>query len=286
VSVAVDVGPRFGSYRASTQTLGAGTRLVLDLLPPVETSAAAPGPAPAPAAPPELPPFGPPASTIRTITIDPGHGGDDIGARGENGTLEKELTLAVARRLKSTFETRVGIRVLLTRDDDRTLPGDRRTAVANNNKADVFISLHANGSVQKAAQGASIYVAAFDDAGAPDALASTRVPVFGGGLRDIELVPWDFAQTRHLDQSLELAARLVDALRDKVPLGVRPIDRAPFRVLESANMPAILVEMGYLTNPEHERALAGARFQTTFVQAVFDAVLGFRAYLSEGGVGQ
>ena len=98
------------------------------------------------------------------------------------------------------------MRVLLTRDEDRRVPLDERTAVANNNKADLFISLHANASMRPEASGASIYVAAFDESARASARhAPERVTVFGGGLRDIELVLWDLAQIRHVDQSIEFA---------------------------------------------------------------------------------
>jgi N-acetylmuramoyl-L-alanine amidase len=222
-------------------------------------------------------------ATIRTIVIDPGHGGDDLGTRGVDGTLEKDLTLAIARRVKASLEASLGARVLLTRDDDRRVALDDRTAVANNNKADLFLSLHANGSFRPGATGASIFTAAFSDAErAEAALAPVRVPIFGGGLRDIELVPWDLAQIRHVDQSNELARILQRELENRVPLDARPVDRAPFRVLESANMPAALIEIGYLTNPDQEKQIAAPGFQSTFVQAVADAVLRFRDYLAAG----
>ena len=280
VTVAVDLGPRFASFRASTETVDNTTRLVLEVLAtPTATSASPSAPAPPPRV--DLPVFGDPAPSIRTIAIDPGHGGDDAGARSAEGAVEKDLTLAAARRLKTAIESRLGIRVLLTRDDDRDVPLDRRTAVANNNKADVFISLHANGSVRSSATGATIYVAAFDDRQqAPMALARERVAVFGGGVRDIEVVPWDLAQIRYISQSAELGRLLKEHLHDRVPLEVGPIDRASFRVLESANMPAILVEMGYLTNADQAKLLMSGEFQTSFVQAVFDSVVRFRAYLA------
>src|SRR4029078_3292372 len=128
---------------------------VLDLAPPATDTpaggaAATQPPTPvAPAAPPELPPaFGQPISAIRTIAIDPGHGGADEGAKGANGAKEKDLALAIARRLKGTIEGRLGVRGLLTRDDARKAPRDDRAAVANNNKADLFVSLHANTSMR------------------------------------------------------------------------------------------------------------------------------------------
>ena len=175
--------------------------------------------------------------------------------------------------------------MLLTRDDDRDVPIDDRTAVANNNKADLFISLHANASLRPSTAGATIYYAAFDSAAVTSRASAgpERVPTFGGGLRDIELVLWDLAQTRHLDQSMAFAAILEERLRDRVPLASRAIDRAPLRVLESANMPAVLVEMGFLTNADQEKQLAGNEFQNAFVQAMTEAIIRFRDSQAGGG---
>jgi N-acetylmuramoyl-L-alanine amidase len=214
--------------------------------------------------------------------IDPGHGGDDQGVRTSSGVTEKGLTLSVARRLKALVEGRLGVRVLLTRDDDRDVPLDRRTAVANNNKADVFISLHVNASPRASASGASIRVAAFDaEEQARGGQASERVPVFGGGLRDIDLVLWDLAQVRHVDKSLEFATFVEQQFQSRVPLDSRPIGRDRFRVLESANMPAVLIEMGYLANAQQAARLQSGDFQATLVLAIFDALLQFRDRLGQ-----
>ena len=285
-AMAVDLGPRFAGFRATNQPVDTTMRLVLDLVAAQTDAAAASPTTPAPQPPPpDLPPsFGQPVSAFRTIAIDPGHGGDDEGVKSADGAKEKDLTLAIARRVKGVIEARLGLRVLLTRDDDRSVPVDERTSVANNNKADLFVSLHANGSMRPATSGASIYVAAFDrDAAQAAAGGGERVPTFGGGAREIELVPWDLAQTRHLDQSSVFADLLKDALHDHVPLAARPVDRAPLRVLESANMPAILVELGYLTNPEQAKLLAGDAFQSASVQALFDAIVKFRDTWPGGG---
>jgi N-acetylmuramoyl-L-alanine amidase len=110
-----------------------------------------------------------------------------------------------------------------------------------------------------------------------------RVPTFGGGSREIELVPWDLAQTRHLDQSAAFADLVEQAFHDRVPLAQRPVDRAPLRVLESANMPAVLIELGYLTNPDQAALIAGDAFQNGVVQALFDAIVKFRETLPAGG---
>ena len=279
-TMAVDLGPRVAGFKAASQPVDATMRLVIDLV-AAQTDAAAPAP---PQPPPDLPPaFGQLVSAFRTVAIDPGHGGDDEGVKSADGAKEKDLTLAIARRVKSVIEARLGLHVLLTRDDDHTVPVDERTSIANNNKADLFISLHANGSMRPATAGAAIYVAAFDTDAGHMAGGGERVATFGGGSREIELVPWDLAQTRHLEQSAALADLIEQAFHDRVPLAARPVDRAPLRVLESANMPAVLVELGYLTNPEQAALLAGDAFQNGVVQALFDAIVKFRDTLSTGG---
>jgi N-acetylmuramoyl-L-alanine amidase len=291
VTLAVDLGPRAVIYRSSNQVIDTTARLSIELLPPATETAATPAPvpaAPAPPAPPVLPAadppaFGQPTSAIRTVTIDPGHGGADEGARGVQGLLEKNLTLIVARRVKGLLEARLGLRVLLTRDDDRHVAFDDRAAVANNNKADLFISLHANASLKPGATGASILTAAFpDEARTRQELVPERVPVFGGGSRDIELVLWNQAQIRYIDQSAVFMRTLQERFQGRVPLDVRPTGRAPLRVLASTNMPAVLVDLGYLSNPEQERQLANGEFQGTVAQAILDAVVLFRDYLAHG----
>lgn len=281
----VDLGSRAASFRATGQSTDTTLRQVIDIV-PAQTETQAPTPTQPAAPPPELPPaLGAATPAIRTIAIDAGHGGDDSGATGANGTKEKDLTIVVARRVKAAIEGRLGIRVLLTRDDDRTVPIDDRAALANNNKADLFISLHANASMRRSAAGATIFSAAFDPDAAKLAAASgkERLPAFGGGLRDIELVPWDLAQTRHLDQSTALAGIIEQQFRDRVPLSNHPQEHAPLRVLESANMPAVLIEIGYLSNPDQEKQLASDAFQSVLVQALYDSVVRFRDALGAGG---
>jgi len=293
VTVILDLGPRFGSYRATTQAVDGSTRLTIDLLPPPSDSAPtltggtpAPGTGGSPALtsttgtpPPAVDPlsFGVPATAIRTVTLDPGHGGADHGAKGTAGLAEKTLTLNVARRLKGALEGRLGLRVLMTREDDRDVPFDTRTAIANNNKADLFISLHANASLRPQVAGASVLVATFpDEAHARQALEPQRVTVFGGGLRDIELLPWSQAQLGYLDRSATFADLLKQRFDRRVPLDTTPIDRAPLRILTSANMPAVLIEMGYLSNPDQEKLLMSGEYQGTLAQAIVDAVVDFR----------
>jgi N-acetylmuramoyl-L-alanine amidase len=287
VTLAIDLGPRFSDHQVSTEALDNTSRLVLNLTAtPADPGTTAAAPAPSPTVP-DRSTFGRPTAPLRTVVLDPGHGGDDVGVRGQHGTTEKELTLAVARRLRATIEGGLGIRVLLTREDDRALPLDRRTAVANNNKADVFISLHANGSPRETAGGVAVHVAAFgEEERARGSIASDRVPVVGGGTREIEIVRWDLAQIRHTERSTEFASSIEQRIRAGVRLDVHPVGRGHFRVLESANMPAVIVEMGYLTNPDEERTLASGEFQSALVQGIFEALLTFRDRLASGGGGE
>jgi N-acetylmuramoyl-L-alanine amidase len=280
-TVVVELGARFTGFKASTQVIEPTQRLVIDLAAQAEPApAAAPFPAPAT---PDLPALSQATPPFRTLVIDPGHGGTgDDGAAGASGAKEKDLVLAIARRARAAIEGRLGIRVLLTRDDDRHVAIDERTAMANNNKADLFISLHASASPRPSASGATIFSAAFDKASLP-AVSADRVPAFNGAVREIELVPWEQAQSRHLDQSTSFAEVLQGQLHDRIPLAGEAMASAPLRVLESANMPAVLVELGYLTNKEQETLLTGDAFANAFVQALTDAVVRYRDALAAGG---
>ena len=297
-TIAIDLGKGFGSYRSATLPVDAATsRVVIDLIPagaPPQTQPPAagsgrgqpPSPAepPAPTPPGEAPLALPPAAVpgIRTIVLDPGHGGDENGTRGTGGLLEKTVALDVARRLKSVIEGRLGIRVVLTREDDRLVPPDERASVANNNKADLFISLHANASPARSVRGAEVFylsLEGFNDesrklAERPD---TTAVPILGGGSRDIDLILWDMAQARHLTESSAFAIIAEEELRRRVEMSPNPIQQAPFRVLVAANMPAILVEMAFLSNPEQEAQLSSEAFKNLIVQAMYDAIVRYRA---------
>lgn len=287
-TLAIDLGPRFASFR-STEAPGGrgGSRIVIEVL-AVTTDAPA-APAPPPAEPPPLLDLVPPGA-LRTVVIDPGHGGAEEGAKGSGGHLEKHVTLSVARRLKASLEARLGVRVILTRDGDGTVGLDERAAVANNNKADLFISLHANASVRPSAAGAEIFYLSLAEYGEEAIRAATgpreSLPIFGGGSRDIEVVPWQLAQARHIDQSAALAAQIEASLRARVTMSPRALQQAPFRVLVGANMPAVLVELGFMTNPEQEKQLASDAYQASLVEGLVDAVVGFRDRRQVAGAGQ
>ena len=287
-SLTIDLGPRFASFRTadSPGDRGAG-RLVVDVV--AQTTEAAPQ-APAAGAPvvPELPPLLDlaPGGGLRTVVVDAGHGGEEDGAHGPGGTLEKNVTLSVARRLKGALESRLGVRVILTRDADRGLDLDERAALANNNKADLFISLHANASVRPAMAGAEVFFLSLEEYGEEGQRVAhgdnEMLPVFGGGSRDIEVTLWDLAQARYIDRSANLAQAVEAALREQVPMSPRAIQQAPFRVLVGANMPAVLVEMAFLTNPQQEHDATTDAFQNAVVSALVNGIVRFR----DGGAGR
>jgi N-acetylmuramoyl-L-alanine amidase len=226
-----------------------------------------------------------PRQALQTLAIDPGHGGDEIGVRGGNGLEEKQLTLDIARRLRGLVERGLGVRVILTRDEDRTVGIDERAAAANNGKADLLLSIHANGALSGSPSGAEVFFERLDREGEAvrrsAAAGAISLPVVGGGTRSIEVVPWDLAQARHIDASAMLASVLEQELRQRVPMGQRPIQQGPIRLLSAANMPAALVEMAYLTNSAQEKAAAGEEFKNAVAQALYNAIVRFRGYLEE-----
>jgi len=275
-SLVIDLGPSAATFKVDDTPEGA----TIELLPPAPV---APPPPPPPSAPANQPP---PQATvapqieivpgIKTIVIDPGHGGDDEGVKGPTGTLEKDLALQVARRLKAAVESRLGIRVLLTRDGDEALAVDRRAAFANYNKADLFVSVHANSSVRPAARGAQVY--SLDVTNYPRLFAETdtkrrTVPTLGGGTRVIDPVPWELAQLPFAEQSAGFAATVVQQFGGrKVALYGRPTVTAPLRVLAGANMPAVLIELGFLSNAEDAAFMAGSEGQSAIVDALIAAI--------------
>lgn len=272
-----------GTARTVTALAGAGTRLTIEVPPASAAQAPAQSPATTPGPVPEVPPFTTPRSALQAMVIDPGHGGEDSGVTGAGDVAERQLTLDIARRAKVLIETRLGIRVLLTRDDDRAVGPDERAATANNSKSDLFLSLHFNAAFDAQTTGAEVYSLALDREGqeALKASQADSIPLSlaGGGARPIDLIRWDLAQVRHIDASMTLAGLLAEALRARVPMGSRPLQQAPIRVLAGVNMPAALIELAYLTNPDQAERAASVEFQSSIAQALYDAVLRFRDYL-------
>jgi N-acetylmuramoyl-L-alanine amidase len=214
--------------------------------------------------------------TIRTVVLDPGHGGDDDGAHGAAGTLEKDLVLRFARQLRTALESRFGMRVLLTRDLDVNVSLDARTRFANNNRADLFLSLHANTSVRPDLRGTEVMRINGDDYRERARTLNMRpqpVPVAGGGQRVIDPLPAGVVQLGYLDKSEMLSGTLVRRLTEKNLPGNTPLaTTAPLRVLIGANMPAALIELGFLSNADDETALNGADVPAQLVDAIVEAI--------------
>ena len=286
--IALSLGPAFDSYRVSSEPAARdGVTLTIELSTAPTTTDATPG-TPPPDAPTAPTPSGPlpdftVTPTVRVVAIDAGHGGDDLGSQGTEGALEKDITLSVARRLRSVIEDRLGLRVILTRGRDENVGLDARAAIANNNKADLFVSLHANASARPSATGAEVFHLGIDEYGAEARALADRepqpIPVIGGGSREIDMVLWEMAQIRHVDHSARLAEIVEQELGRRVPVSARSVQQAPFRVLVGANMPAVLVELGSLWAPKEERRLTSAAFQNAVVEAIVASILRFRDHV-------
>jgi N-acetylmuramoyl-L-alanine amidase len=286
-TIEVGLGAAYASYRATELREGSQLRLTVELLaatlpvptePAPVTSPETTQPAPTVETTPLLPAEG---GGLRTIVIDPGHGGSEQGARGPSGTLEKNVALSIARQLKAAIEARLGIRVLLTRSGDETVALDARAAFANNNKADLFVSIHANASVRSSVAGAEVFYVTLGEYGGTArtnaAEAGALLPTLGGGERAVDLILWEMAQAQHLNESARLARILESEMRQRLPMSPRAIQQAPFRVLVGANMPAVLVETGFITNPTEEKRLNAPDYQSQIVNALLAGVVRFKA---------
>ena len=234
----------------------------------------------APAAPAPRPPM--PTPGVHTIVLDPGHGGSETGAISASGTAEKELTLLLAQAVKRRLEERLAVRVVLTRDEDASLPLTTRTALANQFKADLFLSIHLNSSPGSSARGAETYFLsdqASDAGAASSAAAENQAPAEGDdeALYGLQLILWDLAQSRHLQESQSLANLIQAELNTELALRDRGVKQAPFRVLRGAAMPAVLVELGFLSNPEEEKRLLEPGYRAQLADALVRAVSRYRA---------
>ena len=196
------------------------------------------------------------------IVLDPGHGGDEIGARGADGTTEKTVTLTLARLLAGELEREY--KVVLTRTDDSQVDLDNRTALANHHKAALFISLHTGGSFAHSTSGTSVYhYQNFSETS--DNQAENPA---GPGKDDSGPILWDFAQYRHLEKSRTLA-RIINARLSSLDAGEEnQLQGAPLAVLQGADMPAILIEFGYLTNPTEEKKLRDQNYLIDLALAI------------------
>ena len=233
------------------------------------------GAAPAPGTPQLLQPSSPrDVPGIHTIVIDPGHGGREVGAVGTNGLMEKDLTLTIARKLAAALSSKVGARVVLTRDDDSVVSLDQRTALANQYKADLFLSVHVNAAVVKDAKGSETYFLSLEasDELARKAAESENVTSSPNPTADLNLILWDLAQNAYHEESSRFAQSIQEEMNAATAVANRGVKQAPFKVLVGATMPAALVEVGFISNPEEEARLKTDAFQTLMVEALTRAV--------------
>jgi N-acetylmuramoyl-L-alanine amidase len=257
---AVELGPRFQTFKATEQV--APARLVLELVGlPLALGERATTVAPArPTRATESEP------QVRTVVIDPGHGGENPGARGAGGSLEKDIALQIARRLRAELVNARGLSVFLTRDKDIDVELDDRTAIANNYKADLFVSIHANASRAREAKGSEVYFLSYqasdDESRRTAQLEGAAEPLREAAIAtDLALILWDMAQAEHLEESSALASRIQEELAVVTGSEGRGVKQAPFRVLVGATMPAVLVEVAFISNPDEEKLLASETYQ-------------------------
>jgi N-acetylmuramoyl-L-alanine amidase len=222
----------------------------------------------------------------KIIVIDPGHGGIETGAIGPTGLEEKDIALDLARRLRRILQNDRKLNVVLTRDEDRLVGLDERTAIANHNQADLFVSIHLNASSRAKARGAETYFlstkATDDEARTLAALendasgvSDDSVYTVEGERRDLDLVLWDLAQNQYLAESSVLAENMQIHLNELTGTRDRGVRQAPFRVLMGATMPSILVEVGFISNPDEEAQLRADTYRTRVAQAMAAAVHDF-----------
>lgn len=219
----------------------------------------------------------PVAPGLRKIVLDPGHGGKDPGAIGVNGIAEKDIVLAVAKKLAKRLKADLGIQVVLTREDDTFIPLEDRTAVANAEDADLFISLHVNSSPNPEARGIETYYLDNTTDEASIRLAARENGTSRKSISDLQFILSDLTQNSKLEDSISLAHRLQSSVVSRMgqkrgvvkDLGVK---KALFYVLVGARMPSVLVEMFFITHKIEGRALARRAYQDALVEALVEGI--------------
>lgn len=224
-----------------------------------------------------------PAITRPLIVIDPGHGGEDLGAQGVDSILEKDIVLKVAMNLERLLQDRLRARTRLTRDKDIFIPLGDRTKLANDLQADLFISIHANASEYRTASGIETYYLdnTADKSSLKLAERENASLKFGGGNEsDLSFMLSDLIQNTKLDDSISLAHHVQRSIiktlgpyyKGVKDLGVK---KAPFYVLVGAHMPCILTEVSFIDHPLEGKRLGDERYQVLIAQALYEGVRAF-----------
>lgn len=216
-----------------------------------------------------------------TITLDPGHGGEDPGAVGRGGSHEKNVTLAVARRLKAKIDAEPNMRAVLTRDSDFFVPLHMRVQKARRVQSDLFVSIHADAFIKPDARGASVFVLSENGASSSAArwLANKEnaADLIGGvnfGTKDPMLARTllDLSQTATINDSLKLGKAVLGELDRVGDLHKPHVEQAGFAVLKAPDIPSILVETAFISNPEEERRLNDEAYQDKLAEAVMSGI--------------
>ncbi len=226
------------------------------------------------------------AGPLRVMMLDAGHGGHDPGATGPTGLTEKELVLDVTKRVRRLVEDRLGIKVLLSRDSDTFVTLRDRTTLANRERADVFVSIHANAHRHAASEGVEIYFlsseatdnASRQVAALENAVTSFEKPAPGtrGRTDVLKSILWDLAQSEFQTESSHLAETVLDSMTRALRIPNRGVKQAGFYVLGGAAMPAVLVEIGFVTNPREERKLRDSRYRDEMALAIYEGLAAYK----------
>jgi N-acetylmuramoyl-L-alanine amidase len=225
------------------------------------------------------------------VVIDPGHGGHDTGTRGPSGYLEKDLVLDVARRLGALIEERLGSEVVFTRADDTFIPLEERTRIANEHKADLFLSIHANSSPVKATSGVETYFLNFTTDQAALEVAARENAASQHSIYDLKDLVEQIARKDKVDESRAFAQRVQSSLaamwrRVNSRSRDRGVRQAPFVVLIGASMPSVLAEIGFLSNARDEALMKKRVYRNRIAEALFKGVSAYAATLSHFQVAQ
>jgi N-acetylmuramoyl-L-alanine amidase len=228
-----------------------------------------------------------PASRFATIALDPGHGGEDPGAVGGRGSLEKHVTLSIARRLKQKIDAQSNMRAMLTRDGDYFVPLGQRVARARRVQSDLFVSIHADAFVRPEARGSSVFV--LSESGATSSAArwlaqkENDADLIGGvnlAKQEGHLARTllDLSQTATINDSLKLGKAVLNELGDINTLHKAQVEQAGFAVLKAPDIPSILVETAFISNPEEEQRLNDDAYQDKMAEAI---MRGLRRYFRD-----
>lgn len=221
------------------------------------------------------------APGIRKIVLDPGHGGKDTGAIGSGGLMEKDIVLVLAKKLAKKLARDMGVEVVLTRDKDVFIPLEERTAIANAENADLFISLHVNASHSPHAGGIETYYLDNTDDEAAIRLAARENGTSRRNISDIQFILSDLIQNSKLEDSIALAHHLQSSLvshlgRTAAAVKDLGVKKAPFYVLVQAKMPSVLAEIFFITNKKEGQLLSRASYQDAIVEALYNGIKKYR----------